>query len=29
VTPYEAIKAITINAAWQCHMDDIGGSLKV
>lgn len=28
VSPYEAVKAMTINAAWQCHMEDIVGSLK-
>ena len=29
VTPYEAIKGITIDAAWQCHMEDIVGSIEV
>lgn len=29
VTPYEAIKGITIDAAWQCHLDDIVGSIEV
>jgi predicted amidohydrolase YtcJ len=28
VSPYQAVKAMTINAAWQCHMEDIVGSLK-
>ena len=28
VSAYEAVKAMTINAAWQCHMEDIIGSLK-
>lgn len=27
VTPYQAIQAMTINAAWQCHKEDIVGSL--
>ena len=29
VTPYEAIKAMTIDAAWQSHIDDIVGSIEV
>ena len=29
VTPYQAVQAITINAAWQCHMEDIVGSIEV
>ncbi|MGH6609632.1 MAG: amidohydrolase family protein [Burkholderiaceae bacterium] len=24
-----ALKAVTLDAAWQCRMDDIGGSLEV
>lgn len=28
LTPYEALKAMTIDAAWQCHMDDIVGSIE-
>lgn len=28
VSAYEAIQAMTINAAWQCHMEDIVGSLE-
>lgn len=28
VTPYQAIQAVTINAAWQCHMEDITGSIE-
>lgn len=28
LTPYEAVKMMTINAAWQCHMDDIVGSIE-
>lgn len=27
VTPHQAIQAMTINAAWQCHKEDIVGSL--
>lgn len=27
LTPYEALKAMTIYSAWQCHMDDIVGSI--
>lgn len=27
ITPYQAIKAMTIDAAWQCHFDDIVGSI--
>lgn len=29
VTPYEALKSLTIDSAWQCHIDDIVGSLEV
>ena len=29
VTPYQAVQAMTINAAWQCHMEDIVGSIEV
>jgi len=29
VTAEQAIKAITLDAAWQCRMDDIAGSLEV
>lgn len=29
VTPYEAIKAVTIDSAWQCHIEDIVGSIEV
>lgn len=28
VTPYQALQAITINAAWQSHMEDIVGSIS-
>ena len=28
VTPEQAIRAITLDAAWQCHMDDIVGSIE-
>lgn len=28
LTPYEALKAMTIDSAWQCHMDDIVGSIE-
>lgn len=28
LSPYEALKVMTINAAWQCHMDDIVGSIE-
>jgi predicted amidohydrolase YtcJ len=29
ISAFEALKAITINAAWQCQIDDIVGSLAV
>ncbi|MBV8455204.1 MAG: amidohydrolase [Acetobacteraceae bacterium] len=29
ITVEQALKAVTIEAAWQCHMDDYVGSLKV
>ena len=29
ISIYQALKAMTIDAAWQCHMDDIVGSLEV
>jgi predicted amidohydrolase YtcJ len=29
LTPMQALRAVTIDAAWQCHMDDIVGSLEV
>ena len=29
MTPYHALHAVTINAAWQCHMEDIVGSIEV
>jgi predicted amidohydrolase YtcJ len=29
ITPMEALKAVTIDAAWQCHMDHVCGSLEV
>jgi predicted amidohydrolase YtcJ len=29
VTPLQAVQAMTINAAWQCHMEDIVGSIEV
>lgn len=28
LTPYEALKAVTVNAAWQCHMEDMVGSIQ-
>ena len=28
ITPYEAIRAMTIDAAWQCHLDKECGSLE-
>ena len=28
VSPYQAVQAMTINAAWQCHMEDIVGSIE-
>jgi hypothetical protein len=28
ITPLEAIRAVTLDAAWQCHMDDIVGSIE-
>jgi predicted amidohydrolase YtcJ len=29
LTPIQALRAVTIDAAWQCHVDDIVGSLEV
>jgi len=29
ITPMEAIRAVTLDAAWQCHLDHICGSLEV
>jgi predicted amidohydrolase YtcJ len=29
ITPLQAIRAMTLDAAWQCHLDDICGSLEV
>jgi predicted amidohydrolase YtcJ len=29
ISPLEAIRAVTIDAAWQCHLDDVCGSLEV
>lgn len=29
ITPIEAIRAMTIDAAWQCHLDHLCGSLEV
>ena len=29
ITPLEAIRAMTLDAAWQCHIDDICGSIAV
>ncbi len=29
ITPMEALRAVTIDAAWQCHMDHVCGSLEV
>jgi len=29
ISPLEAIRAVTIDAAWQCHLDDTCGSLEV
>ena len=28
ITPLEAIRGLTIDAAWQCHMEDIVGSIE-
>ena len=28
VTNYEAVRCMTIDAAFQCHMDDIVGSIE-
>ncbi len=28
ITPYEAVRAMTIDAAWQCHLDKECGSLE-
>jgi predicted amidohydrolase YtcJ len=29
ITPLEAMRAVTIDAAWQCHLDDTCGSLEL
>lgn len=29
ITPLQAIRAMTIDAAWQCHLDHLCGSLEV
>jgi predicted amidohydrolase YtcJ len=29
ITPLQAMRAVTIDAAWQCHMDGVAGSLEV
>lgn len=29
ITPLQAIRAMTIDAAWQCHLDHVCGSLEV
>lgn len=29
ITPLEAIRAMTIDAAWQCQLDDLCGSLEI
>lgn len=29
ISPLEAIRAVTIDAAWQCHLDDTCGSLEI
>jgi predicted amidohydrolase YtcJ len=29
ITPLQALRAVTIDAAWQCHLDHICGSLEV
>ncbi len=29
ITVYQGFQTITTNAAWQCHMDDIVGSITV
>ncbi|MBJ7556526.1 amidohydrolase family protein [Marinomonas spartinae] len=28
ITPFEALRAVTIDAAWQCHADNMVGSLE-
>ncbi len=28
ITPYEAVRAMTLDAAWQCHLDKECGSLE-
>lgn len=28
ITPLQALRAVTINAAWQCHLDHVCGSLE-
>lgn len=29
ITPLQAMRAVTIDAAWQCHLDNVCGSLEV
>jgi predicted amidohydrolase YtcJ len=29
ITPMQGLRAMTIDAAWQCHLDDVCGSLEV
>jgi predicted amidohydrolase YtcJ len=29
ISPIQALRAVTIDAAWQCHLDDTCGSLEV
>jgi predicted amidohydrolase YtcJ len=29
ITPFQAVRAMTIDAAWQCRMDNITGSLEI
>lgn len=29
ITRMQAVRAVTLDAAWQCHLDDIAGSIKV
>lgn len=28
ITPLQALRAVTLDAAWQCHLDDVCGSLE-
>jgi predicted amidohydrolase YtcJ len=29
ITPMQGLRAVTVDAAWQCHLDHVCGSLEV